>query len=338
MKAGALGFGEVVELVLAEQLIQTSIKRVTRSRGQVRGRDPHRVLPIAFAPAQCHGRIVVRCGCRAVIDRSPGNADYKYSVRLAGSWSVFAALPARRKEMVFVRLLKHLFGRNRSPSSGLSRAAKLQIPEQSIGPNDFGPFVALFSGDRPAAYLSFLGMGSAEVQSALTSLSDVLRSTHDADRYIEVMLQGRGWRPHLVASVAVLLSDDRADYASALWRTFDYGSWVAPQLAVVLYFSDPEFRHEAKQRIVSRCPVAVATDPDAHFERTVRSKNIASLLRVVSFLPSETNWVASELERADVRALIKGDSDSSGDIVDSWLEAVRIQFTKFGRDLSPRLN
>lgn len=217
------------------------------------------------------------------------------------------------------------------------RAAKLQVAEQSIGPNDFGPFVALFSGDRSAAYLSFLGMRSAEVQGALTSLSDVLRATDDADRYFEVMFQSRNWRPHLVAAVAVLLSHDRVAYASALWRTFDSGSWVAPQLAVVLYLSDPEFAREAKQRIESRSSVTVATDLGAHLEHTARSKNIVSLLRVVSYLPSETNWVASQLERAEVRALIKGDIDSSGDIVDSWLEAVRIQFTRFSRDLSPHL-
>jgi len=241
-------------------------------------------------------------------------------------------VPQYRSEKSSVRHLKHLFGGIRAFSSGLNQR-KPRVPEQSTGPSDFGPFAALFR--RDGAYLPFLRMNSPNVQNALTNLSDVLRSSDDAHGYIELMLQGRNWRPHLVASVAALLSHDRASYGSALWRAFDYGSWVAPQLAVVLYFSDPEFGREAKHRVASRCPVTAAPDSDAAFERVVRSKNIASLARALSHLPSETNWVASELQRADVRTLIKADSDSSGEIVDSWLEAVQIQFAKFGCDLSP---
>ena len=229
--------------------------------------------------------------------------------------------------------LKRLFGGNRGPSNGLSRVTNLEVSGQSIGQSDLGPFAVLFSR---GAYLQFLGMGSPDVHSALTSLSDILQSTDDAHRYIELMLRGRDWRPHLVACVAALLSRDRAEYASLIWRTFDYGSWVAPQLAVVLYLSDPEFRHGAKQRIASRCPVTAASDLDVHVERTIRAKNIASLLRMVASLPSETHWVASELEHADVRVLMKADTDSCGDIVDSWLAAVQMQFTKFGCELSPR--
>ena len=225
--------------------------------------------------------------------------------------------------------LKQLFGARRS-SSG-SRQGDLPVPVRELGPSDFGPFAA-FWRDRPKAYLSFLGMGTPDVQPALTSLSHVLRSTADGHRYIEVMLQGRNWRPHLVASVAALLSDDRAAYAPALWRTFDCGSWVAPQLAVALYLSDPEFSREAKHRIAGRCPVTEAANLPA-IERSVRSRNVASLLRVVSYLPSETNWVVSELKHPEVRALIKADSDSSGDIADWWLKAVQTEYGRLGCDL-----
>jgi len=40
-----LGLGEIVEPVLAQQLIESSIKRVTRGGWQIRGRDPHCRLP-----------------------------------------------------------------------------------------------------------------------------------------------------------------------------------------------------------------------------------------------------------------------------------------------------
>jgi len=234
-----------------------------------------------------------------------------------------------------MRLLKRLFGGTPRLSSASSQS-DLQVPSPSIDPSDFRPF----RRDLPADYLCFLGMGSSDVQPALSSLSHVLRSTAAGRRYIELRFQGRDWRPHLVATVAVLLSPDRASYAPTLWRTFDYGSWVAPQLAVALYLSDPEFGREARHRIVGRCPVPTAPDLDPLFERQIRSKNMASLLRMVSRLPSET-WVAPELEKADVRALVEADVDSvgefqdSGRIADSWLAAVQIQFAKFGCYLSP---
>ena len=60
IKASALRFDEIVEPVFAQQLIQAPIKRVACSRWQVRRRDPHRRLSIAFALAHRHGRSVVR--------------------------------------------------------------------------------------------------------------------------------------------------------------------------------------------------------------------------------------------------------------------------------------
>ena len=229
-------------------------------------------------------------------------------------------------------LFRRLFGENQLSPRDSNPVTNLEVSEQSVERIDFGPFAVLFSR---GTYLRFLGMGSPDVQSALTRLSDVLQSIDDAHKYIDLMLRGRNWRPHLVACVAALLLRERAEYASMIWRTFDYGSWVAPQLAVVLYLSDPEFRHEAKRRIVNRCPVTAAPDLYQDFDRTIRVKNLASLLRVMSFIPSETHWVASELERADIRALVNADSDCSGEIAVSWLEAAQMQFTKFGRNLGP---
>jgi hypothetical protein len=60
VKAGALRFDEIVESVLPEQLIQTSVKGVACGGWYVCGWDPHRRLPIAFPFAHRHGRSVVR--------------------------------------------------------------------------------------------------------------------------------------------------------------------------------------------------------------------------------------------------------------------------------------
>jgi len=55
-----LTLGEVVEPMLAQQLIQSRVERVTRRRHQLRRRHPHRRLPHAFAFSHCHARSVVR--------------------------------------------------------------------------------------------------------------------------------------------------------------------------------------------------------------------------------------------------------------------------------------
>lgn len=57
-KRGTPGFGEIIESVLAQQLIQASVEGVARRRRQSRCRDPHRRLPVTFAHR--HARSVVR--------------------------------------------------------------------------------------------------------------------------------------------------------------------------------------------------------------------------------------------------------------------------------------
>lgn len=59
IKAASLGFGKIVEPVLAQQLIQATIKRLACGRRQVRRRDPHRRLSIAFAFPIAMGEVEV---------------------------------------------------------------------------------------------------------------------------------------------------------------------------------------------------------------------------------------------------------------------------------------
>ena len=54
IKAGALRLDKIVEVMLTQQLIQTSIKRMARRRRQILGRHPYRWLPIALSFAHRH--------------------------------------------------------------------------------------------------------------------------------------------------------------------------------------------------------------------------------------------------------------------------------------------
>jgi len=197
--------------------------------------------------------------------------------------------------------------------------------------SDFGPFDDVC---RSGGYLSLLGMVSADAVAVVNRIAEIVRSTIDHPRYVSRLLQDRNWRGHLIALAAVLVSDEAAaDRSSALWVCFDRGSWVAPQLAVSLLCCDPSFAAEAQRRIVARCPIV---DDDDFFRgrtRDVSAKNFASLLQAVAYVPSETDWAASERRARDAQELLKADADAAGTIVERWFDAARARFRESGRHL-----
>jgi hypothetical protein len=128
----------------------------------------------------------------------------------------------------------------------------------------------------------------------------------------------------LIGLAAALLSDDAARHAPALWSCFDRGSWVAPQLAVALLWSDTDFLEEAKRRIVARCPTV-------YDDR----KNITSLLRALAYVPSEAGWTTSQLSAPDVHELLGADQERADAIVEQWFERAQTRFRELGRNLGP---
>jgi len=202
---------------------------------------------------------------------------------------------------------------------------KPSSPERWIPTNeaDPGPFITVFMS---SGYVDLMYMGSSNVTQVLTSIDAILRSTAAAPRHIERMLLNRNYRDHLVAAAAILLSHEPAAYASHMWATFDRGSWVAPQLAVSLYYSDGNFAEEARRRIVARCPI---DDSDNFFRghtSVPSAKNLASLLQVLNSVPAKASWVASERQAKDVQTLLEADIDSAGTIVEWWSDRARKAF------------
>jgi hypothetical protein len=196
----------------------------------------------------------------------------------------------------------------------------------------FGPFEAIC---RSGGYLALLGMAAAgDAAAVLTAIAGIVGSTVDHRLYVNRMFEDRNWRGQLIAMAAVLVSTEAASHASALWRCFDRGSWVAPQLAVSLYCSDPGFAERAKARIAARCPIIDDDDCFRGYTQQPSAKNLASLLRVVTYIPGETSWAASQHRAHDVHELLKADYDASGQIVERWFDAARARFRESGRDLS----
>jgi hypothetical protein len=93
--------------------------------------------------------------------------------------------------------------------------------------------------------------------SAVWTMSAIIQSlTHSPDpaREICALLNGLDWREHLVGGIASILGQQQsAPVIAALWSAFDEGSWVSPQLAVVVSLVDPAFAEHARERILQRC-------------------------------------------------------------------------------------
>ena len=94
---------------------------------------------------------------------------------------------------------------------------------------------------------------------SIDEVSKALVQSANPEGDICALLGEANWRCHLVAAVALVISDYRTKpkLVEALWGTLDAGSWVSPQLAVCLASIDPDFSSQAKARIESGCPVLV---------------------------------------------------------------------------------
>jgi hypothetical protein len=187
---------------------------------------------------------------------------------------------------------------------------------------------------RAGGGVALLGMEPVASVKVLKCIAGAGNSTPDYSGFTQRLLLERNWRGHLIALAAVLLSRE-PDHA-LLWRTFDRGSWVAPQLAVALYWTDPKFAVEAKERIVRRCPI---TDDDGFFRgdtREASAKNLASLLQVMAYVPSESSWLDIQRRASDVKGLLAADIDSAGTIVEFWIDAALERFQECGHPVGVR--
>ena len=212
---------------------------------------------------------------------------------------------------------------------------------------EFGPFAAAFDSDglRVPGYLSLLHLGDEEAQTVIDRIEQGL-GEGEPRRWINALLAGPNWRPHLVAAVALLLSSGRRTEQAALWATIDAGSWVTPQLVVTTFFTDPDFALRAAERIERHCPVKVPPNLNAAERHTATGpggvharsgKMLASLLSLCGLVPvlapRELLWREDEKNRA----LLAKDAawDRSDRLTLAWMETACAQFQKRGIALSP---
>jgi hypothetical protein len=111
-------------------------------------------------------------------------------------------------------------------------------------------------------------------KTGVEEVSKALAESADPEGDICALLSEANWRCHLVASVALVISEYRTKpkVVEALWGALDAGSWVSPQIGVCLASIDPDFSLQAKVRIESGCPVVVR--PSATSEGVAATRQV----------------------------------------------------------------
>lgn len=202
-------------------------------------------------------------------------------------------------------------------------------PHQGLG--EFGPFERILEG-----YLTLLHL-DRRASRVIAAIARIVRDAHDSPPYIERMLADPDWRPQLIGAVATLCTPMPSPFVPYLWNAVDRGSWVAPQIAVVLLLVDPRFAEAAKRRVMAGCTVIepsirsrllrhVMTGPAPTPERS--AKNLSALLGLLALLPHEESWTRAAMTRPDLRDLHALDRDGGGDIALHWRAALSNRFAE----------
>jgi hypothetical protein len=121
---------------------------------------------------------------------------------------------------------------------------------------NFGVFNIFW--DQHPNHLPFLNlMESAHdpkewnLQISISKLDSILEtnSKEQLSEGINLLLQSKDWRPHLVAIISLLTFEaiEREKLINQLWERLAYGSWISPQILVVLSLIDRNFISKAER-------------------------------------------------------------------------------------------
>ena len=185
---------------------------------------------------------------------------------------------------------------------------------------EFGVFKEFWNGQPH--HLPFLNLyepeGGSEEWNLQTSLNrlDELISSNKAEFLIEgveLLLKSEDWRPHLVAALASLKMKpvDRKLPIERLWERLGKGSWVSPQLLVILSIIDVEFKQKVDEILERGFKVTFSTmlPVEHHVTRGPAGSTVAEMkiIAAMHYLRNGTN-------------VDSADSDGGGSIASCWKE------------------
>ena len=194
--------------------------------------------------------------------------------------------------------------------------------------NEFGVFAPVF--ESPHGYLALLGLSDDDSTDAVRLVRQCAAADIDCSAILG-LLRELNWRPTLVAAVAAAFLPLDTRITDALWHRLDSGSWVVPQIAVVLSTVDPDFQTQARLRLEAHCPLDTtelraltmierhsAAGPAGGIERS--AKAASALESIVSGISPQPVWLASIVANSEHRALVASDIDGGGRIAQHWCE------------------
>jgi hypothetical protein len=197
---------------------------------------------------------------------------------------------------------------------------------------DFGTFEPIFGEGAP--YLALLNLSSPDVPKVVARVIHLAQAAPEPYQEIEILLDDRNWRPHLVGAVALASLPYNQSALAKLWRAVDAGSWVTPQLVAIAYLRDPNFKHEALSRLQNLCPLNLesllsmtpierhsAAGPAGGRHRS--AKTAASLRELLKNARDLTDQEIAVMESPEVKKLAEDDFDASGEIAREWLADIK---------------
>ena len=206
-------------------------------------------------------------------------------------------------------------------------------------PSDFGAFTPVF--ETAHGYLALLNL-SADDSADAVRLVRQCAATDVGRTSVLTLLADLNWRPTLVAAVAAAFLPSDTRIIDALWHRIDAGSWVVPQIAVVLAAIDTDFELHARQRLEAHCPLdsselRALTMVERHSAAgpaggTERSAKTASVLQtLLSATDPRPEWLDALIASSEHQQLVASDIDSAGSIAQRWGE----RFTHIRQQIQP---
>ena len=205
-------------------------------------------------------------------------------------------------------------------------------PRESPFPN-YPVFQPLFEQAEDISvplYLTLLNLGRGS-EKATARLRQILKDQDDLTPQITALFDDFNWRPQLVGAVALGLGITGTKSRAALWRAFDSGSWVSPQLAAIASLVDEDFEQQARTRIAALCPINQnrleglnwivrhsAAGPISFAAHS--SKALSALAALCQQSPAALPWLDPLLVREDIRRSLESDTEGGGRIATSWRE------------------
>lgn len=175
-------------------------------------------------------------------------------------------------------------------------------------------------------YLRLMNMRSFEgaptVAEALDELERGARAALDPCREVRALFESPDWRPHVVASTALVMGLAPPQVRDAAWRCLQEGTWASPQIVAALLLTDapdaPTFVRNARSRLEA-C-------------RMQDAKQFGALVAALTRKdPSEAarfrdHWIPRAAEELHARSPSLGREKSEltigRDVFEHWIDAV----------------